>query len=148
MRACSDDRLKVRWDIIGVTLYIFFETDFSISLGFDCGHIVVNALELRYAYFRMRQQGSLFLLRSKVGCALDYRLKPLNSSAKVQLNQAWLATLRGKVRGRIVNLAQQVLLLLTNSCPMRDFEALEFDCYLLQQMLGCEEACIHTLLSV
>ena len=114
MHACSDDRLKVSWDIIGVTLYIFFETDFSISLGFECGHILLSALELRYAYFRMRQLGSLFLLRSKVGCSHYYRFKPLNSSAEVQLNQAWLATMRGKVRRLIVNLTLHVLLPLIN----------------------------------
>ena len=86
----------------------------------------------------MRQQGNLFLLRSKVGCPHYYRLKPLNSSAEVQLNQAWLATMRGNVRRLIVNLALQVLILLIKSCPMRDFEALESDCYLLQQLLGVE----------
>jgi hypothetical protein len=68
----------------------------------------------------------------------------MTTSAEVQLNQAWLTTLCGNVRRRVVNVA---LLFLTCS-PLRNFEALEFDCDLLQQLLGCGDANVHTLLSV
>jgi hypothetical protein len=71
----------------------------------------------------------------------------MKSSAKVQLNQAGLTTLRGNVRRRVVNVALMGLLLLTSS-PKGNFEALEFDSDFLQQLLGCGNSNVHTLLSV